>query len=453
MSLDPINIGAAANDGTGDEARTAFEKINDGFTEVDTLGALVRGPGTPALRGGQMHSLWNVNHLGAAGAPLGGFEVAPYFEKALAHQASQIVATAALPRWLLVDGGYIDVTAHAVVYGDTVDPRIYWDTAFEIDGAMTAIRPVTGSYGGVTLPDNGIEISHHTVGENAMSMDFAEDLDMVLSLRIYVMGQYATQDFVGAPSRGNVRCVGSVKWGKLRQPEYGGLTSPGGLVDGENAQWSPVTKGNFQERGVTVVNHENAYRAIWNMPGGHDGGDPGPTTEQLYQQQLIAANADLLTLNRLSYEPGGSRYWRRNWFKLRQEMPLDFVSDLDVTAENVLFHLRAGGPRQMDTSYVAPAHTTASGTTYTATHELGVGDVDPDTAGPVLVGGVTYVPRYTHDSAVGFTAPDTTSAGVDGAWNTRWRAMTPFRLDRFLITQTTATAFGGRVGVSDIPLS
>ena len=34
MALDTINIGTAANDGTGDPLRTAFDKINDNFTEL-----------------------------------------------------------------------------------------------------------------------------------------------------------------------------------------------------------------------------------------------------------------------------------------------------------------------------------------------------------------------------------------------------------------------------------
>ena len=39
MSKQSINIGSAANDGTGDPLRTAFDKINDNFQEVyDKLG-------------------------------------------------------------------------------------------------------------------------------------------------------------------------------------------------------------------------------------------------------------------------------------------------------------------------------------------------------------------------------------------------------------------------------
>lgn len=44
MSQQTIGIGAAANDGTGDPLRTAFDKANDNFTELygifATLGAL-----------------------------------------------------------------------------------------------------------------------------------------------------------------------------------------------------------------------------------------------------------------------------------------------------------------------------------------------------------------------------------------------------------------------------
>ena len=37
MAKQTINIGATANDGTGDALRTAFDKINDNFTEVYTV--------------------------------------------------------------------------------------------------------------------------------------------------------------------------------------------------------------------------------------------------------------------------------------------------------------------------------------------------------------------------------------------------------------------------------
>jgi len=38
MTQQVINIGAAANDGTGDPLRDCFDKINDNFTELYTLG-------------------------------------------------------------------------------------------------------------------------------------------------------------------------------------------------------------------------------------------------------------------------------------------------------------------------------------------------------------------------------------------------------------------------------
>ena len=41
MAKQTINIGLAANDGSGDPLRTAFDKINDNFTEVyDDIAAL-----------------------------------------------------------------------------------------------------------------------------------------------------------------------------------------------------------------------------------------------------------------------------------------------------------------------------------------------------------------------------------------------------------------------------
>ena len=36
MAIEVINRGTSANDGTGDNIREAFRKVNDNFTEVDT---------------------------------------------------------------------------------------------------------------------------------------------------------------------------------------------------------------------------------------------------------------------------------------------------------------------------------------------------------------------------------------------------------------------------------
>jgi hypothetical protein len=43
MAKQTINIGSAANDGTGDPLRTAFDKINDNFTELYSVSAAGSG--------------------------------------------------------------------------------------------------------------------------------------------------------------------------------------------------------------------------------------------------------------------------------------------------------------------------------------------------------------------------------------------------------------------------
>ena len=42
MPIQTINLGAYPNDGTGDDLRTAFKKINDNFSEVVTTVAIIR---------------------------------------------------------------------------------------------------------------------------------------------------------------------------------------------------------------------------------------------------------------------------------------------------------------------------------------------------------------------------------------------------------------------------
>jgi len=53
MARQEINIGSAANDGTGDKLRVAFDKINDNFVELydqGDKGAKVRDLALRALR-------------------------------------------------------------------------------------------------------------------------------------------------------------------------------------------------------------------------------------------------------------------------------------------------------------------------------------------------------------------------------------------------------------------
>lgn len=63
MPYVPINVGAAPDDGTGDDLRTAFEKVNAGFAELacevgtftPTLGA---GDADPSVTYGQQQGVW-----------------------------------------------------------------------------------------------------------------------------------------------------------------------------------------------------------------------------------------------------------------------------------------------------------------------------------------------------------------------------------------------------------
>lgn len=48
MAKQTVNIGSSANDPTADSVRTAFDKVNDNFTEVYGAG----GSWTPSLKGG-----------------------------------------------------------------------------------------------------------------------------------------------------------------------------------------------------------------------------------------------------------------------------------------------------------------------------------------------------------------------------------------------------------------
>jgi hypothetical protein len=61
MALQIINIGSSANDGTGDQLRTAFDKVNDNFDEINDLIRL-DGNGNVSLDAGSNSSQIVVNN-------------------------------------------------------------------------------------------------------------------------------------------------------------------------------------------------------------------------------------------------------------------------------------------------------------------------------------------------------------------------------------------------------
>ena len=64
MAKQTINIGSSANDGTGDPLRTAFDKINDNFTELyggdDDATNFVVEDTSPQLGGNLDINGWNI---------------------------------------------------------------------------------------------------------------------------------------------------------------------------------------------------------------------------------------------------------------------------------------------------------------------------------------------------------------------------------------------------------
>lgn len=49
MSIQLINIGSYANDGTGEDLRTAFDKINENFIFLNNLSGVLAGDQSPTL--------------------------------------------------------------------------------------------------------------------------------------------------------------------------------------------------------------------------------------------------------------------------------------------------------------------------------------------------------------------------------------------------------------------
>jgi hypothetical protein len=70
MAKQTVNIGSAANDGTGDQLRTAFDKINDNFDEFYTAITPADSDGDPVVNNDTLiiaTSKTPVAAIGAAG--------------------------------------------------------------------------------------------------------------------------------------------------------------------------------------------------------------------------------------------------------------------------------------------------------------------------------------------------------------------------------------------------
>lgn len=51
MAIETINLGNYANDGTGDDLRTAFQKVNDNFVTLNNLASKLESEPSPKLGG------------------------------------------------------------------------------------------------------------------------------------------------------------------------------------------------------------------------------------------------------------------------------------------------------------------------------------------------------------------------------------------------------------------
>ena len=398
-------------------------------------------PLRPPLEGMQHRALWCCGRRNQEP----GFVVPTLPVKADAHQATHKAVSARIPNYALNDASVMRIEATGTYRAGSPDPRMYFDLALGPKGSETALRPTAGyirsDLTSITLPDNGIEVSYNTVGENALGWEPDEELDWHLSLTVHLTGH----DGIGkledsARPNQSIRVTGSVRWGKLLELNGMGATTPGPFLIGRNQQWGPLYPATMA-KGHQVSNHGHGYRAIADIPAVIDS-----SLDEAASLAAFQANRNAALDNQFQYEPGAARFWRRYWYKLQQELPVDFTANVDLEGQDMMLHLRLGGPFVMDPATVIPAHSTGGGN-YQAWPNPVAAPSQPEFIGTALEGGVAYVTRFDHSKS---TSP--LPGGAAGTESDRtWRRLADDRADHMVMHSSVATLIGGRIGVGDSP--
>jgi hypothetical protein len=167
MAIQTIYLGTYANDGTGDDLRVAFEKVNSNFTEIDSLsvnGAINLGSGTPIFVGKQA-SLGVGDNLSFRSLVAGQ-------NISLSSDGNSVTISADTTITAVEDdlqptlGGNLQLNDFAVVNSDNLgnlrDVRI---NGIKIDQVSTSIVKITNYYVGQSLTIEGTvsDISNHNL--------------------------------------------------------------------------------------------------------------------------------------------------------------------------------------------------------------------------------------------------------------------------------------------------
>lgn len=394
-------------------------RLRFGITDPGTAHPGVLEPPVPLREGIQAQTLWATGRYGTTPgiqvpATIAGAQIAGYF-----------ALSGSIGHYALLDGALARVHAVGDYKAGSADPRMYFAFALGNDTAgPTVIKPKGGAIVGVTsLPENGIEISILTVGENCLG--FPDWITWELDANVAFFGYDGTGQFArsGNPNA-TMRVTGTLRWGPMLTGRGGFSGSPGPIWGGVNDSWQPNRSAPYA-KGAIVSHHGIPYMSLWNIPV-----EPLSGWDTTAFQTAIAET-----------EPGAGKFWRHHWLRLDNEIRFCFEEQVDLRASGKTLSLLVGGPRQTPRATTYPAHTTAAGS-YSIVST-------PESTGMAVASGNTYVARFDH-SRPSSPVPGGT-AGDE--WDRYWRILGAERRDEMIIRSSTAFLVGGRAGVGDFTLT
>ena len=166
MAIQTIYLGTYANDGTGDDLRVAFEKVNSNFTEIDSLSisnAVNLGAGVGLFAGKQV-SLSVGDNLSFRSLVAGQ-------NISLASDGNSITISAGTTITAVEDdlqptlGGNLQLNDFAIVNSDGLNLRDVRINGIKIDQVSTSVVKITNYYIGQSLTIEGTvsDISNHNL--------------------------------------------------------------------------------------------------------------------------------------------------------------------------------------------------------------------------------------------------------------------------------------------------
>lgn len=232
--MQTINIGNIANDGTGDDLRAAFVKVNNNFSELDQR-VVVQADGANIGTGEGLFYVKEGNILQFKSLVAGN-------NVSFTATANELTINAPDPIKSLqfaADVGSVTITASGSLNfagGDNINTRITSnDVIFEIDGNNLVVKDTSPTLGGTLDADsnNIVNVNNLTATGQINSPKFVGDLEGLVyghDLRFYVSGLGSTLFGTNyGPISGNYTTGFDLMFA-FANVDYGTLTAPSAVT-------------------------------------------------------------------------------------------------------------------------------------------------------------------------------------------------------------------------------